>query len=132
MIDRHTVHALLKAGHPTKEIALQFGVTQRTVQRIAKEPPVEESFSTNRGSRESLKVRTRCGWSPWSFQILRTLSRLKPTTGARVRKLQCVPCPGGGPCCVSRTTSAILSTVISFGRPERGRSRRRPASPSAS
>ena len=38
MIDRHAVHALLKAGHPTKDIALQMGVTQRTIQRIAQEP----------------------------------------------------------------------------------------------
>jgi transposase len=42
MIDRHAVHALLRAGHPTKEIALQMGVTQRTIQRIVKEPPIEE------------------------------------------------------------------------------------------
>jgi len=38
----HAVHALLKAGRPTNEIAQQFGVTQRTIQRIAKEPPIEE------------------------------------------------------------------------------------------
>jgi transposase len=43
MIDRHAIHALLKAGQSTKEIALQFAITQRTVQRIAKEPPVEEA-----------------------------------------------------------------------------------------
>ncbi len=41
MIDRHAVHALLKAGQPTKDIAVQMGVSQRTIQRIAKEPPVE-------------------------------------------------------------------------------------------
>jgi transposase len=40
MIDRHAVHALLAAGRPTKEVALQMGVTARTVQRIAKEPPI--------------------------------------------------------------------------------------------
>lgn len=43
MIDRHAVHALLNAGRSTKEIALQMGVTQRTIQRIAKEPPVDEA-----------------------------------------------------------------------------------------
>lgn len=43
MIDRHAVHALLKAGQPTKEIAVQLGVTPRTIQRIAKEPPVAVS-----------------------------------------------------------------------------------------
>lgn len=42
MIDRHAVQALLKAGQPTRKIAEQFGISQRTVQRIAHEPPVEE------------------------------------------------------------------------------------------
>lgn len=43
MIDRHAAQALLKAGRPTREIAVQFGVSQRTVQRIAQEPPVQEA-----------------------------------------------------------------------------------------
>ena len=43
MIDRHAVHALLEAGQSTKEIAQQFGVSQRTVQRLAKESPVEDA-----------------------------------------------------------------------------------------
>jgi transposase len=43
MVDRHAVHALLEAGQSTKEIAIQFGVSRRTIQRIAKEPPVEEA-----------------------------------------------------------------------------------------
>jgi transposase len=43
MIDRHAVHALLKAGQTTQGIALQLGVTQRTIQRIAREPPVEQA-----------------------------------------------------------------------------------------
>jgi len=42
MLDRHAVHALLKAGHTTREVASQFGVAQRTIQRVAKEPPVDE------------------------------------------------------------------------------------------
>ena len=42
MIDRHAVHALLRSGQATKEIAQQMGVSQRTIQRIAKEPPVDE------------------------------------------------------------------------------------------
>lgn len=41
MIDRHAVHALLQSGQPSKDIAQQMGVSQRTIQRIAKEPPVE-------------------------------------------------------------------------------------------
>lgn len=40
MLDRHAVRALRAAGHSTKEIAAQFRVSQRTVQRIWKEPPV--------------------------------------------------------------------------------------------
>jgi transposase len=43
MIDRHAVHALLVAGQSTKEIAAQFGVSRRTIQRVAKEPPVTEA-----------------------------------------------------------------------------------------
>ncbi len=43
MIDRHAVHALLTSGLPSKQIALQMGVSQRTIQRIALEPVVEET-----------------------------------------------------------------------------------------
>ena len=43
MIDRHAVHALLKAGQSTTQIAAQYGVTRRTIQRIAKEPPVDDA-----------------------------------------------------------------------------------------
>jgi transposase len=46
MIDRHAVHALLLAGQSTKEIAAQFGVSRRTIQRVAKEPPVDEADDT--------------------------------------------------------------------------------------
>ena len=42
MLDRHAVHALLQAGDGTKKIAKQYGVSQRTIQRIAKEPAVDE------------------------------------------------------------------------------------------
>lgn len=41
MLDRHAVQALLKAGHASHKIAQQFGVSQRSIQRIAKEPPIE-------------------------------------------------------------------------------------------
>jgi transposase len=43
MIDRHAIHALLEAGQSTKDIAQQFGITRRSVQRIAKEPQVDEA-----------------------------------------------------------------------------------------
>ena len=43
MIDRHAVHALLQSGQSTQDIAQQMGVSQRTIQRIATEPPIEEA-----------------------------------------------------------------------------------------
>lgn len=46
MIDRHAVHALLQAGQSTKQIAVQLGVSRRTVQRVAKEPPIEDADDT--------------------------------------------------------------------------------------
>ncbi|HEX2208143.1 MAG TPA: helix-turn-helix domain-containing protein, partial [Longimicrobium sp.] len=42
MIDRHAVQALVQSGLSTKEIAAQMGISKRSVQRIAKEPPVNE------------------------------------------------------------------------------------------
>lgn len=68
MIDRHAVHALLKAGRPTKEIARQFGVTPRTVQRIAKEPPVD-------GSSDSEARRRRAVGRPSVPEAVRTRLR---------------------------------------------------------
>jgi len=41
MIDRHAVQAVLEAGSSSAEAAKQFGVSQRTVQRIAQEGPIE-------------------------------------------------------------------------------------------
>jgi len=43
MLDRHAVHALLEAGESPGRIARQYGVSLRTIQRIAKEPPVGSS-----------------------------------------------------------------------------------------
>ncbi|MGH7129681.1 MAG: IS21 family transposase, partial [Planctomycetaceae bacterium] len=40
MIDRHAVHALLKAGHSTKQVATQLGVSRRTIQRVAREAAI--------------------------------------------------------------------------------------------
>lgn len=40
MIDGHAVQALVQSGLSTKEIAAQMGISVRSVQRIAKEPPV--------------------------------------------------------------------------------------------
>jgi IS30 family transposase len=46
MIDRHAVHEMFKAKRSTKEIAVHFGVTRRTIQRIVKEPAVESADDT--------------------------------------------------------------------------------------
>jgi transposase len=43
MIDRHAVQALVKSGLSTKDIAAQMGISKRSVQRIATEPPVTQS-----------------------------------------------------------------------------------------
>ena len=40
MLDRHAVQALLHAGQTPRQIAHQLGMSRRTVQRIALEPPV--------------------------------------------------------------------------------------------
>ena len=40
MLDRHAVQALLQAGHAPRQIAHQLGISRRSVQRIALEPPV--------------------------------------------------------------------------------------------
>lgn len=43
MIDRHAVQAVLEAGKSSAEVAQQFGVSQRTVQRIGKEGPIQSA-----------------------------------------------------------------------------------------
>lgn len=42
MLDRHAVHALREAGLSTREIAAQLERSQRSIQRILKEPPVQD------------------------------------------------------------------------------------------
>ena len=42
MIDRHAVKQLLVAGVKVKDVAEQFSVTRRTIERIRSEPPVTE------------------------------------------------------------------------------------------
>jgi hypothetical protein len=54
MIDRDAAHALLQAAQSTKEIALQMRVSQRTIQRIAKEPAVEEVDDAAAGRRRGV------------------------------------------------------------------------------
>src|SRR5690606_31374823 len=68
MLDRHAVRALREAGRSTKEIAVQFGVSQRTVQRILKEPPVVSASDAEERRRRGVgrpgvpeRVRLRLG-----------------------------------------------------------------------
>ena len=60
MIDRHAVQALLHLGMPTEQVVRQIGVTRRTVQRIAEEPPVSarRGRRSTAGSGESVCDRT--------------------------------------------------------------------------
>ena len=43
MLDRHAVQELLRAGTRPRQIAQQFGVSRRTIERIAREGPVTEA-----------------------------------------------------------------------------------------
>ena len=54
MLDRHAVQSLLKAGIPSQKIARQYGVSQRTIQRIAEEAPIESVDESN--SRQARRV----------------------------------------------------------------------------
>jgi hypothetical protein len=61
---------------------------QSMLGRVQYSPTTSWSFSTNLGSRLSLKERTRWGFSPCSFQIRWILAGLKPTAAAMLRVLQ--------------------------------------------
>jgi transposase len=43
MIDRHVIQKLRAIGKKTSEVARELGISQRTVQRVLKEPPVQEA-----------------------------------------------------------------------------------------
>jgi transposase len=43
MVDRHAVKQMLTAGLTNREVARHFGISKRTVRRIAREPVVEEA-----------------------------------------------------------------------------------------
>ena len=64
-------------------------------------------FSRNFGSRESLKLSTRCGFRLWARQTLLIVDLLTPWLWAIVRQLQCVM-PAGLACKVASTMAPIL------------------------
>ncbi|MCY1553251.1 hypothetical protein D9M68_897170 [compost metagenome] len=55
---------------------------------------MSSSFSTNFGSRETLKPRTMCGFNPWACQWRMTVLALTPNSAAILRVLQCVAATG--------------------------------------
>ena len=93
-------------------------------------PTTSTSFSSNRGSFDSLNVSTRCGCSPRARQTRCTVSRLTPTRAAIVRVDQCVA-PGGVSCTVTRTISSTVSAGIDGLRPRPSRTSAKRASPSS-
>ena len=88
-------------------------------------PTMSSSFSTNLGSRETLKPRTRCGFRPLACQCRITVLALTPNSAAILRVLQCVA--AAGLVCVVSSTSWATSTLA--GGAPRGRSRSMPCKP---
>ena len=66
---------------------------------------MSSSFSTNLGSRDTLKRLTRCGFKPRAVQMRWIVVSLTPTTAASVRVLHWVAA-NGLVCVVRRTISA--------------------------
>src|SRR5664279_3707786 len=83
-------------------------------------PTTSISFSSNRGSLDSLNVLTRCGFRPRPDQIRWTVAGLTPTALAIDRQLQYVS-PEGFSCCVRRTISSRLAAEIPGLRPRPAR-----------
>ena len=86
---------------------------------------MSSSFSTNFGSRETLKPRTRWGFRPLACQWRITVLGLTCSTAAILRVLQCVA--ASGLVCVVSCTN--LATSILAGGAPRGKSRSMPAKP---
>jgi len=68
MLDRHAVQALLASGATPVAVAAQFALSRRTVERIAKEPPVTTSD-------EATAHAARCLGRPRVDAALRTTVR---------------------------------------------------------
>ncbi len=93
-------------------------------------PTTSLSLATNCGSRESLNVSARCGWSPNARQIRCTADCVRPTSAAIDRVDQCVASLGADSSVLVITSSTIASVIVR-GCPGRGSSTR-PSSRSAS
>ena len=88
------------------------------------------SLSANCGSRDRLKLRTRCGWSWCACQMRCTERSEMPAALAIARPVQCVASCGGSPQ-VSATTRATVSAAIGGLPGLRVLSRSRPSTPSS-
>jgi hypothetical protein len=86
------------------------------------------TFSSKRESRESLKLRVRCGFSPCAFQMRCTTLGETPTAFAILRTLQCVP-PGGVEWSVRSTTLVIVSGDSGLTRERRAALLSSPSTP---
>ena len=83
---------------------------------------MSRTLSTNSGSAESLKVSTRCGFSPKACQTRCTVAGDRPQAVAIERVLQWVA-PSGMVSRVRTSSSATRSSVTVRGAPLRGSSR---------
>ena len=93
-------------------------------------PTTSRSFSTNRRSRDSLKVSSRWGCRPCCFQILCTVMCDRPCAAAIVRVVQWVAARGVV-CSVASTTRLTTSGETALWRPGRGASLSNPGTPRA-
>ena len=94
-------------------------------------PTTSISFSSNRGSLDSLNEWTRCGFRPRAAQTRCTVAAETPTRLAIVRELHCV-CPAGLLLRVNSTISSIFDCGMLDLRPRPARTLPSLASPSAS
>jgi hypothetical protein len=88
------------------------------------------SLSANSGSLLTLKLSTRCGFSPLARQMRETDAFDTPISRAMVRVDQCVAL-AGVLCVVFAIRAAVTSVVIDGVRPGRGASFSRPSIPNS-
>ena len=111
--------SLLSGSDPVEAIEQENGVPVDDVLR-----PVNSFHGAlKRGSVESLKVSLRCGANEKAFQMRCTVETDTPDVLAIERVLQCVA-SAGIVSSVFVTTSAIFSSPILRGAPQRGSSSR--------
>ena len=98
--------------------------------RIDIKPHHVAQLVSDSGSLESLKSRTRCGWSSCARQMRCTELTETPTALAIIAPVQCVVSPGGS-CRVKATTRSATSWPSRRMQEGRVLSRKRPSKPPA-